>query len=59
MDKLLPGIASERVNTGRLTVAMLSVTERDGPAVLFVHGNVSPGPCSTATPRRAGDTGKW
>jgi pimeloyl-ACP methyl ester carboxylesterase len=41
MDKLLPGITSERVDTDRLTVAVLSVTGRDGQAVLFVHGNVS------------------
>src|SRR5580693_10771774 len=41
MDKLLPGVTSERVDTDRLTVAVLSVTERDGQAVLFVHGNVS------------------
>ncbi len=41
MDKLLPGVSSERVGTDRLTVAVLSVTGRDGQAVLFVHGNVS------------------
>src|SRR5262252_8972691 len=41
METLLPGVTAERVPTGRLTVAMLSVTGRDGPAVLFVHGNVS------------------
>src|ERR1700729_22363 len=41
MDKLLPGVNSERVGTDRLTVAVLSVTGRDGQAVLFVHGNVS------------------
>jgi pimeloyl-ACP methyl ester carboxylesterase len=41
MDKLLPGVTSERVDTDRLTVAVFSVTERDGEAVLFVHGNVS------------------
>src|SRR5208283_214715 len=44
METLLPGISAERVPTGRLTVAMLSVPERAGPGrppVLFVHGNVS------------------
>ena len=41
MDTLLPGITAQRVQTGRLTVAVLSVTGRTGPAVLFVHGNVS------------------
>ena len=41
MDKLLPGIVAERIPTDRLTVAVLSVTGRTGPAVLFVHGNVS------------------
>ena len=44
METLLPGISAEQVPTGRLTVAMLSVPERAGPAsppVLFVHGNVS------------------
>ena len=42
MDKLLPGIISKRVPTSRLTVNVLSVAGRgDGPAVLFVHGNVS------------------
>ena len=41
MEKLLPGITSERMATSRLTVAVLSVTGRSGPAVLFVHGNVS------------------
>jgi hypothetical protein len=41
METLLPGVTAERVPTGRLTVAMLSVTGREGPAVLFVHGNVS------------------
>src|SRR6202451_554437 len=41
MDNLLPGVTSERVDTDRLTVAVLSVTGRDGQAVLFVHGNVS------------------
>jgi pimeloyl-ACP methyl ester carboxylesterase len=41
MEILLPGITSERVRTSRLTVAVLSVTRRTGPAVLFVHGNVS------------------
>ena len=44
METLLPGISAEQVPTGRLTVAMLSVPDRAGPAsppVLFVHGNVS------------------
>ena len=41
METLLPGITLERVPTSRLTVAMLSITGRTGPAVLFVHGNVS------------------
>jgi pimeloyl-ACP methyl ester carboxylesterase len=41
METLLPGITAERVPTGRLTAAVLSVTGRAGPAVLFVHGNVS------------------
>ena len=41
METLLPGITLERVPTSRLTVAMLSITGRTGPVVLFVHGNVS------------------
>jgi len=41
MDTLLPGIAREHVPTSRLTTAVLSVPGRTGPAVLFVHGNVS------------------
>jgi pimeloyl-ACP methyl ester carboxylesterase len=41
METLLPGITAERIPTSRLTVAMLSVTGRTGPPVLFVHGNVS------------------
>jgi pimeloyl-ACP methyl ester carboxylesterase len=41
MDTLLPGITAERVPTSRLTVNVLSVPGRTGPAVLFVHGNVS------------------
>jgi pimeloyl-ACP methyl ester carboxylesterase len=41
METLLPGVNAQRVPTGRLTVAVLSVTGRTGPAVLFVHGNVS------------------
>jgi pimeloyl-ACP methyl ester carboxylesterase len=41
MKTLLPGVTAERVPTDRLTVAVLSVTGRAGPAVLFVHGNVS------------------
>jgi len=41
MDTLLPGITAERMPTSRLTVAVLSVAGRTGPAVLFVHGNVS------------------
>ena len=41
MDTLLPGIRAERSATSRLTVNVLSVPGRTGPAVLFVHGNVS------------------
>src|SRR3984957_19429559 len=41
METLLPGITLERVPTSRLTTAVLSATGRAGPAVLFVHGNVS------------------
>src|SRR5499425_3840494 len=41
MDTLLPGISAERVPTSRLTVNVLSLPDRTGPAVLFVHGNVS------------------
>ena len=41
METLLPGITLEHVPTSRLTVAVLSVTGRTGPAVVFVHGNVS------------------
>jgi pimeloyl-ACP methyl ester carboxylesterase len=41
MEKLLPGIRSERLATGRLKAGVLSVAGRGGPAVLFVHGNVS------------------
>src|ERR1019366_2695427 len=41
METLLPGITAQRVQTRRLTVAVLSVTGGTGPAVLFVHGNVS------------------
>jgi pimeloyl-ACP methyl ester carboxylesterase len=41
MQKLLPGITAERVNTSRLTMGVLSVGERSGDPVLFVHGNVS------------------
>jgi pimeloyl-ACP methyl ester carboxylesterase len=41
MDKLLPGITAERVPTRRLTTNVLAVADRSGPAVLFVHGNVS------------------
>src|SRR5580700_333154 len=41
METLLPGITLERVPTSRLTTAVLSVADRTGPAVLFVHGNVS------------------
>ena len=40
MDTLLPGIRAERLATSRLTVNVLSVPGRTGPAVLFVHGNV-------------------
>jgi pimeloyl-ACP methyl ester carboxylesterase len=41
MDTLLPGIALDHVPTSRLSTAVLSVPGRAGPAVLFVHGNVS------------------
>jgi pimeloyl-ACP methyl ester carboxylesterase len=41
METLLPGITAERMPTSRLTVAVLSVADRTGPAVLLVHGNVS------------------
>jgi pimeloyl-ACP methyl ester carboxylesterase len=41
VDKLLPGITAGRVPTRRLTTHVLSVAGRSGPAVLFVHGNVS------------------
>ena len=41
MDTLLPGIRAERMPTNRLTVNLLSIPDRTGPAVLFVHGNVS------------------
>ena len=41
METLLPGVTSERVATGRLGMAVLSVTRRSGDPVLFVHGNVS------------------
>ena len=41
MDTLLPGITLDQVPTSRLTTAVLSVPGRTGPAVLFVHGNVS------------------
>ena len=41
METLLPGITAQRVPTDRLTAAVLSVAGRTGPAVLFVHGNVS------------------
>ena len=41
MDTLLPGISAGRMPTNRLTVNVLSVPDRTGPAVLFVHGNVS------------------
>ena len=41
MDTLLPGITAQRVPTSRLTVNVLNVAGRTGPAVLFVHGNVS------------------
>jgi len=41
VDTLLPGIRAERMPTNRLTVNVLSVPDRTGPAVLFVHGNVS------------------
>src|SRR6201996_7715975 len=41
METLLPGITARRVPTDRLTSAVLEVTGRSGPPVLFVHGNVS------------------
>ena len=41
MDTLLPGIRAERMATSRLTANVLSAPGRTGPAVLFVHGNVS------------------
>ncbi len=41
MDNLLPGVVARRVPTGRLTVNVLELPDRDGPPVLFVHGNVS------------------
>jgi pimeloyl-ACP methyl ester carboxylesterase len=41
MDTLLPEIVARRVPTARLTMNVLEVDGRDGPAVLFVHGNVS------------------
>src|SRR5260370_6698885 len=41
MDTLLPGIMAERVPTSRLTVNVLSVAGRTGPAVVLVHGKVS------------------
>src|ERR1700746_2905325 len=49
MDTLLPGITAERMPTSRLTVAVLSVAGRTGPAVLFVHGN---GDSSVLSPRQ-------
>jgi pimeloyl-ACP methyl ester carboxylesterase len=41
MRMLLPGLATERVDTARLTTSVLSVRGRTGAPVLFVHGNVS------------------
>ena len=41
METLLAGIRAERLATSRLTAGVLSVAGRTGPAVLFVHGNVS------------------
>ncbi|HEY1669701.1 MAG TPA: alpha/beta fold hydrolase, partial [Trebonia sp.] len=41
MRTLLPGVTAERVPTSRLAVSVLSVAERTGQPVLFVHGNVS------------------
>ena len=41
METLLPGIAAAQVPTDRLTTTVLSVPDRTGAAVLFVHGNVS------------------
>jgi hypothetical protein len=45
METLLPGVTSERVATGRLGMALLSVAGRTGEPVLFVHGNVSSSLC--------------
>ena len=41
METLLPGIAAAQVPTDRLTTTVLSVPDRTGAAVLFLHGNVS------------------
>jgi pimeloyl-ACP methyl ester carboxylesterase len=41
METLLAGIGAGRLATSRLTAGVLSVAGRTGPAVLFVHGNVS------------------
>lgn len=41
MTELLDGIAAQRVPTDRLTMNVLERTGTEGPAVLFVHGNVS------------------
>src|SRR5215469_267889 len=41
METLLAGIRADRLATSRLTAGVLSVAGRGGPAVLFVHGNVS------------------
>jgi len=41
METLLPGIAAAQVPTDRLTTTLLSVPDRTGAAVPFVHGNVS------------------
>jgi pimeloyl-ACP methyl ester carboxylesterase len=41
MGELLPGIAERTVSTDRLAVHLLEVPDRTGPAVIFVHGNLS------------------
>lgn len=38
---MLEGIKADRVTTPRLTAQVLSVADRDGDPVVFVHGNVS------------------
>lgn len=43
MPALLPGVRMAKIATPRLTIATLELdrAEKSGPAVLFVHGNVS------------------